>query len=200
MNKEIQVKENIDISNISSIKEVDNIPKGIKRKRSLRYALVTPFSSTSHINSINSHRNMAHAMSMNISEEDRHKIFKSLENTGLEIMHSGVFNWIKIFGGDYLVFSNTTTDELKYYDVLHINMHTTAVHLPRMVRRAIGWDTNTKVILTPDFPIENMLEHDPDSFPVKILEAMEYVDYIFCTNEITYQIYEWIFGSEKVGH
>lgn len=195
-----RVKENLEVSDIEKIYEVDNISnlKKKKNKRSLRYALVTPFPSTSHTNTINSHMNMAHAMSASIGEEDRHKIFSSLENTGLEIMHSGVFNWIKIFGGDYLVFNNVTTEELEYYDVLHVNMHTTSVHLPRLIRRSIGWNTKTKVILTPDFPVENILEHDPDGFPVKILEAIDYVDYIFCTNEVTYQIYDWLFGSDKV--
>lgn len=105
-------------------------------------------------------------------------IHKSLvENE--DCLRTGLYSWIPVFDGDVKNFNEVTPEELKTYDIIHINMSGQDIHLIGQVRDIIGNDSKTKIVANNDYTVE--LWQSSFDYPPTLRRELQYADMLFGT-------------------
>lgn len=94
-----------------------------------------------------------------------------------ENIRTGLYQWLNVFNGE--VKRPIDVNDYNYYDIIQINMSGQDIHLVGEVRKALGNNTKTKIVLNNDYTTE-MWEGAFDYIPT-IRREISYADMIFGT-------------------
>jgi hypothetical protein len=101
---------------------------------------------------------------------------------GEDCLRTGLYSWIPVFDGDVKSFQEINKEELKDYDIIHINLSTQDIHLVKEVRKIIGKDSKTKIVVNNDYTVELWLNSGGAfEFPYTLAHELEGADMIFGT-------------------
>ena len=103
---------------------------------------------------------------------------------------TGLYQWAEIFDGDFFRFNELDSKALEYYDILHVNMCQKHVHLPRLIREKIGWNTDVKLVCNIDYAVEMLPGAfcNPDFSYVDVLNSLTDCDLVFCQEKYQAQL------------
>lgn len=127
---------------------------------------------------------------------DPHAIDGMMKGGG-DIMLSGLWQWSQSFAkfgkrGDVRLLRRK--EELEEYDIIHINMTSGNLALPRMVRDALGNSSDTKLVVNVDFDVMQWGENWP--YPTVLTEAVDCADIIFHVESTGANVLEHVLGRK----
>jgi len=96
-----------------------------------------------------------------------------------DCLRTGLYSWIPTFEGEVKKFKDVEPEDFKKYDIIHINMSAQDIHLIGEVRRIIGDDSNTKIVVNNDYTIE-LWQASFDYLPT-LRRELKYADMLFGT-------------------
>jgi hypothetical protein len=72
-----------------------------------------------------------------------------------EIERAGLYNWIKVFDGEVLLWKHfeSRADDLKSYDVIHVNLAGGDFGLATEIRNALGSHSKTRLVTNMDYSV-----------------------------------------------
>jgi glycosyltransferase involved in cell wall biosynthesis len=107
-----------------------------------------------------------------------HHIHKALlENE--DCLRTGLYSWIPVFDGNVKHFKETSKQEIRDADIIHINMSGQDIHLVGEVRDILGNDSKTKIVVNNDYTVE--LWQSSFDYPPTLRRELQYADMIFGT-------------------
>ena len=94
-------------------------------------------------------------------------------------LRTGLYAWIPVFDGQVKRFMDTSVEEIKSADIVHINMAGQDVHLAGDVRSILGNDSKTKIVVNNDYTVE--LWDRSFDYLHTIAREIKYADMLFGT-------------------
>jgi len=102
-----------------------------------------------------------------------HHIHKALlENE--DCLRTGLYSWIPVFDGNVKHFKETSKQEIRDADIIHINMSGQDIHLVGEVRDILGNDSKTKIVVNNDYTVE--LWQSSFDYPPTLRRELQYAD------------------------
>lgn len=99
-----------------------------------------------------------------------------------DCLRTGLYSWIPTFEGDIKEFQKMDPEDLKKYDIIHINLSTQDIHLVKEVRNILGPDSPTKIVVNNDYTVELWANSGGAfEFPATLAHELEGADMIFGT-------------------
>jgi len=96
-----------------------------------------------------------------------------------DCLRTGLYSWIPVFDGEVKRFKDVNPEDLKKYDVIHINLSGQDAHLIGEVRKILGKDSKTKIVVNNDYTIE-LWQASFDYLPT-LRRDLEHADVLFGT-------------------
>ncbi len=98
-----------------------------------------------------------------------------------DCLRTGLYSWIPAFDGEVKRFMDTSPEEIRAADIVHINMSGQDVHLIGEVREILNEDNpnNTKIVANNDYTVE--LWQSSFDYPPTLRRELEHADMIFGT-------------------
>lgn len=127
---------------------------------------------------------------------DPHAIDGVSKGSG-DIVLSGLWQWSQSFDkfgkrGDVRLLRRK--EELEQYDIIHINMTSGNLALPKMVREALGDCSDTKLVVNVDFDVMQWGGNWP--YPTVLTEAVDCADMIFHVESTGASVLEHVLGRK----
>jgi len=94
-----------------------------------------------------------------------------------EVTRTGLYQWLNVFKGDVKL--PRDVEDYNYYDIVHINMSAQDVHLAGDIRKLIGDNSKTKLIMNNDYTTE--MWGRSFLYPTTIGRELQYPDMLFGT-------------------
>lgn len=137
-----------------------------------------------------------------ISQEERKNIENWINTKGEPYLITGIYHWGRIFGDDYsrTWLFHEDVDDYEEFDIVHVNFFGLTESLITDIRKRIGWNSKTKIVVNIDYSVEIFGRCEDFKKPYQVARDLESADMIFATEPRQLEALQVLLSDDKKIH